>query len=730
MSIEEENIDVLATEQGHAGGHKGTLSGGQVSHTTPHHTRPYGHIVLDEASAAGDSNRSHHPYGRIVLWVCLLLALVVRVWLVARTNGVIDGDEVLVGVQAEHILRGELPIYFYGQPYMGSLEAYLVALFVAIAGPSAWTLRAEPVLLSLVVVWLTWKLAAALADAAKLPSYARLAFMSVAALIAAVPPLYDGILELRTYGGYSETFILMLLLLLSALRLTRRWHEGASRREIALRWAGIGLIVGLGFWIYPLIISAVLAAAAWIAGDRLLEAARQRREIVAVPGRYIIPALKGSVLALAAIPAGLLGFAPALYWGATHQWQNISYILGLGVSANRYASIRQVTRSYITCVAPRVISGAVPKEAPLLALLHSPLLVVGGLCLFASAALVGIALLSQHPLLLRLQRLVTLPLLFGACTALIFCTSKASVYVVISCNYDIAGRYATPLVLALPFFFAAVFTAASMFVHERGRGDRAAVEDGGAAGGNMGFGESGAIEEGRTDNRALNRHQPENSPSTSVGAGVGMTRGGIPVPQTGFLYGRPPWPSIRLPDPSVGRVRLPVVAQGVLFVFLLAYAGMQAWTYGLTDPGRTFQSAYCLEAPTSNEPIIAYLQQEHISYAWASNWLAYGIVFKTNGSIIAADPLPFLPRSPNIDRVPANTGAVRHADRPALLVFVHHNDAHPLLLQYLDGQRVTYRAVRFPSQPGIDVLVVTPLSRTVSPFESAVFQNIFTSCND
>src|SRR2546427_247871 len=82
------------------------------------------------------------------LWICLLLAVIIRVWLVARTHGVIDGDEVLVGVQAEHILRGELPIYFYGQPYMGSLEAYLVAILIAIAGPSAWTLRGEPILLS------------------------------------------------------------------------------------------------------------------------------------------------------------------------------------------------------------------------------------------------------------------------------------------------------------------------------------------------------------------------------------------------------------------------------------------------------------------------------------------------------------------------------------------------------------------------------------------------------
>jgi hypothetical protein len=713
MSIEERSVDVLAMEQERAGGHKGP-------HPAPHNTR---------------------PYERIALWACLLLALVVRVWLVARTNGVIDGDEVLVGVQAEHILRGTLPIYFYGQPYMGSLEAYLVALFVAIGGPSAWTLRAEPVLLSLVVVWLTWKLAAALADAAQLPPYARLAFMTVAASIAAIPPLYDGILELRTYGGYIETFILMLLLLLSALRLTRRWHEGASRQEITLRWVGIGFIAGLGFWIYPLIISAVLAAAAWIAGDRLLEVVRQRREIVAAPGSYALSAIKGSIPVLAAIPASLVGFVPALYWGATHQWQNISYILGLGVSAQRYASISQVTRSYITCVVPRVISGAVPKEAPLLAVLHSPLLVVGGLCIFASAALVGIAVLSQHPLLLRLQRLVMLPLLFGACTALIFCTSKASVYVVISCNYDIAGRYATPLVLALPFFFAAVFTMASMYISVGagvgmmqggglyGRPDRDQPQKSPSASVNMESGENGAIvdkdpgENAATQNMTFDRPQPQKSPSASVGAGVGMTRGG-------GLYGRLPWPTIRLPRPPVGRMRLPMAAQGILFAFLVVYLGMQAWTYGLADPGRTFQSAYCLEAPASDAPIIAYMQREHISYAWASNWLAYGIVFKTNGSIVAADPLPFLPRSPNIDRVPANTEAVRHADRPALLVFVHHDDARPLLLQYLDQQGVTYRAARFPSQPGIDVLVVMPLSRTVSPFESPVFQNIFTSCND
>src|SRR5437764_9476136 len=139
------------------------------------------------------------------LWLCLLFALGIRIWLAYHTHGIIDGDEAMVGIQAEHILHGEHPIYYYGQAYMGSLEAYLMAILFAIAGPSVWMLRAEPILLSLLVVWLTWKLAGALAEAAQLSPSARLLFKTLAALCAAVAPLYDTVLELRTLGGYIET---------------------------------------------------------------------------------------------------------------------------------------------------------------------------------------------------------------------------------------------------------------------------------------------------------------------------------------------------------------------------------------------------------------------------------------------------------------------------------------------------------------------------------------------
>jgi len=635
---------------------------------------------------------------RSPLWLCLLLALGIRVWLVVRTHGVIDGDESLVGIQAEHILRGELPIYFYGQPYLGSLEAYLIAIVFAITGPSVWTLRIEPLLLSLVVVWLTWRLAGALADFAQLPAYAKRTFMIVAALLAVIPPLYDGVIELRTFGGFIETFILMLLLLLSALQLTRRWQAGASRRELAWRWAGIGFIVGLGFWVYPLIISAVIAAATWIVWYCLTAIVRSRRQARApargAPTFIFFETLAGLFPTLAAIPACLIGFAPSLYWGATNQWQNISYVLGLGggTSVDRLSTIRKVTRLYLTCVAPRVIGGAVPKEDALLSILNSPLLAVGVLCIFATAILVVLSFLSPHPILMRVQQLSGLPLLFAVCSASIFCLSTVSASGLIStCDADFAGRYATPLLLALPFFFASIFTVISMYIHEMGeRQGRnvAEVADSSVAGRSQ---VSGQAQDSRAAWSEAQRLRP----------GIrGMPSNARPAPTR-------------------------YVLQIILFAFLVVYLGAQAWTYGLTDAAGTFQSPFCLEAPANNDSIIAYMQREHIHYAWAANLLGYPIVFKTNGDIIIANPLALTTPPLAINRIPAYTAAVQHADRASMLVFAQHDDLHPALLMMLDAEQVTYRVARFPSELGIDVLVVTPLNRSVLPFESRAFNEFF-----
>src|SRR5258708_32374000 len=63
-------------------------------------------------------------YLKSPLWIILLIAGLVRVWLILHTHGTMDGGEATVGIQAENILRGGHPLFYYGAAFMGSFEAY------------------------------------------------------------------------------------------------------------------------------------------------------------------------------------------------------------------------------------------------------------------------------------------------------------------------------------------------------------------------------------------------------------------------------------------------------------------------------------------------------------------------------------------------------------------------------------------------------------------------------
>jgi hypothetical protein len=447
--------------------------------------------------------------------------------------------------------------------------------------------------------------------------------------------------------------------------LTSRWHEGCSNRELALRWAGIGFVVGFGMWIYPLVTVAIMTAAIWIIVDRLVEIIKRVRVSEPIP-TAVVGSLKGLLLAVTALPACVLGFTPGIIWGATNQWENITYLfaLGGGWTTHRLNTVARVTNKYAVCVAPRVISGTTPRESTLLTVIHSPLLVISVLCIFFTFALIIGTFIWHHPFLLYARRLAALPALFGTCSAVLFCTSSASASILSSCADDFGGRYAAPLVLALPFFFATAFTLIGMVLYKT---------------------------------RPIQR--------TEKAAHASYAR---------FAKG-------------TSRQRSSVVALAGLFALLLVYLGGQALTYQLTNPNLAFQSPYCTIAPANYDPIIDYMEQEHIQYAWATNLLGYQISFKTNNNIIVADPLARIHPKIAINRIPSYTKAIANADRPSFLVFVKHNDPHPQLLQLLDTRQVTYNAAFFASEPGVDVMVVTPTSRTVSPFESKDFDIFYCS---
>ena len=640
---------------------------------------------------------------RLPLLFCLLCTLLVRIWLVMHNNAILEGDEALVGIQAEHILHGEWPIYFYGQPYMGSLEAYLLALIFAIVGPSPWALRTEPIILSLVITLLTWKLAGALANGAQLsPSHKRW-FQTIAALGATFPPLYDLVAQLRIYGGYIETFIVILSILYTTLRLTQRWQAGAKVRELLWRWALLGFLIGLGFWIYPLVIVAVLAAVMWILAYMMVELIKglqqQRSKEVQSPPT-IFTLLQGLLPALAAIPSALVGFAPALYWGALNHWQNITYILGSGTatSSDRISLIRGVVYLYRTCSTLRIIGGALPTDPGTTTQnphLITPALLLGLTCIIVSTLVWALSFIWHQPTLVQARRLLTLPLLFAGSCAFIFCVSSATtVGLVTMCGpLDWVGRYATPLMLALPFFLATalMLLVFSILISIRNR----------FWGG-------------------LRQQILNNTRRLSQMRGPGKIFS-FPTMFVGYALEDKLTPSGSVTSSSqtekqpIHRSHL-LLQIGLLFC-LLTYVGAQLYAYGRSNPHYTFQTSGCVVAPENDDPIIAYLQQQHIHYVWANNWVGNVITFKMQSNVIAVDPHE-VTNTNYVNRIPAYTNAVLHADRPSIITLVFQNESHPKILTALDRAHITYRTARFPSAPAyhIDALVITPLNRSFSPF--------------
>jgi hypothetical protein len=431
-----------------------------------------------------------------------------------------------------------------------------------------------------------------------------------------------------------------------------------------------------------LIISGILAATIWIIGFCIIEPFRLSRQKATAPGRSPLAFLKGLLPAPVAIPACTLGLAPALRWGSLYHWANFTFALQLGTPQgttlklqtlypNRLQLIHDEALFYQKYILPRLIGGALPTESTTMMAIHTFTFNAGIFCLAATCLLLILSFFWKQPQLVGLRQLATLPLIFAFCTALAFCTSSISASGLIAFPNDIAGRYGTPLMLALPFFFSIIVTLVSVLLYVLGKQLFQII--------------------GRDKENA------------------------------GYSLQRQPSSSVLM------RLRLHLVAPLLVFAVMFAYLGEQAYTYVLTNPDDTYQSASCPIAPAYNDQIIAYLQQEHVHYGWAISWIANPIIFKTNDAIILTDPRPIIFHS-GMGRIPADTVAVMKADRPSMLTLIRHDDAHPILERLLDTKQVTYHAMRFPSQRGYDVLVLTALSRTVSLYETSGFGAAFPNC--
>lgn len=149
-------------------------------------------------------------------------------------------DTGTVGLMSVNILHGERPLFYYGQPYFGALEAYLAALYLALFGFSEFVISLSPITFTLGWIFFSYLL------------FTRI-HNRTAGIIAATCTGFSGYYvfwySIATYGGYSAILCIGTAVLWLALRMLQ---ERVQKKSLVLHSVCIGVCIGLGIWVHPL----------------------------------------------------------------------------------------------------------------------------------------------------------------------------------------------------------------------------------------------------------------------------------------------------------------------------------------------------------------------------------------------------------------------------------------------------------------------------------------------
>ncbi len=178
----------------------------------------------------------------------MAIGAVLRGWLILGPHREIDADEAVVGLMALQVPR-ELPVFFWEQHYLGSLEALVAAGMFAIFGPSGAVLKAVPAAFSLLFVALVYLTG-------------RHSFGTGPALLSAaylaVPPSFLAVWSVKARGGYAELLATGQLFLFLCQMVAERPGRGARLAALG------GLVGGLALWIHPLALVYLLVGVVYV----------------------------------------------------------------------------------------------------------------------------------------------------------------------------------------------------------------------------------------------------------------------------------------------------------------------------------------------------------------------------------------------------------------------------------------------------------------------------------
>lgn len=219
--------------------------------------------------------------------VALLVLAAVAVRLYRLHCGSLGIDGSVCGLLGLNALKGQWPIFFYGQNFMGALEGYLAAPIYALFGPGTITLNIWAPILSFATLVVLY---ACLRRYMKpLPSLVALAYM-------AIPPAMAYWHAGKPNNHYPLGILLCALLMWLSFKL---WEQRPWRSLTTLAW---GLVAGLAFWTNFQTVVIIWACMIFLV-------------LTSLPRLRPLPILSG-------LAGALVGAAPLIYYNSMHHWEH------------------------------------------------------------------------------------------------------------------------------------------------------------------------------------------------------------------------------------------------------------------------------------------------------------------------------------------------------------------------------------------------------------------------
>jgi hypothetical protein len=220
----------------------------------------------------------------LALVAAILIPRVLLIW--RFRSSLIESDEAVIGLMARHILAGEWSVFYWGQQYLGSVEAVLSAIPLWLFGTSPLILKLVPLSLFLGFVYVHHRLAREILPRG--PAFWATAMVGCS-------PAFLMIWSMKS-RGYMPAFLLGTAALWVAVRILR----DPDRRSL---YGWLGLLLGLSWW------SQFLAAVYIFPIAVMLLLLHERRVIRRFP------------LLLSGF---LIGSLPFWVYNLTHHWSSLA----------------------------------------------------------------------------------------------------------------------------------------------------------------------------------------------------------------------------------------------------------------------------------------------------------------------------------------------------------------------------------------------------------------------